>query len=396
MSIALYEGAEHRAWHDIESVFWLIVYYTLRHVEGIKYDEARIVVPMDRAKTIDGIFCRPTSGPSQSIRQMSQAKKGFLDLLLEVAGCRVWADMIAELQVAFRDFYHMLGKIDRLENDIKRLEPSIYSSNKVKSSIVTTATTTDDELAKTHYSANVPSDISDHLSLLSRRVLENQLSDTESRRAKWDKVLQDVDKMHCEIPKTNYAHDNPSTSTSIHSSTTATSTSTSTATFTFPTYELVLEKLQMVLTSEEAERAHFIPFEPPSWKTGAHALASRPSHTSLHSHVSHTSRPSMTSHASMISRPKSLKGIKPPKPKSPRTSRTISLNKLKSFISPPTRTGKDPTSDSVSGTSRKHPRSVSRPPPNQIAGQKRTLDEPHADRFVFFPYSCSLLTVLHV
>ncbi|KAG9053052.1 hypothetical protein FS842_008757 [Serendipita sp. 407] len=114
MSVALKHNPRHQYWHDIESLFWVWVFYSVRHMEGISLDGSLMRNREARATKLDKYF------PASGLERLCQAKRSFLSIgSLDVANCPFYQDACDLVQMSFMKLYRVLEDICRLVNAIE-------------------------------------------------------------------------------------------------------------------------------------------------------------------------------------------------------------------------------------------------------------------------------------
>jgi hypothetical protein len=119
MSIILENKPEHAAWHDLESIFWVLIWFVVRNVAGVKLvvkDEEQSCPP---AQILDIIFRDP--GTSSAIQDINQSRRNFLMRDALIMPCPALQDTVSSIQIWLRNLYGALDALEILEREFLTL-----------------------------------------------------------------------------------------------------------------------------------------------------------------------------------------------------------------------------------------------------------------------------------
>jgi hypothetical protein len=114
LSISFRDSPVRQEWHDLESVFWSLIWITIRHIGHgsltFGYYTLDLSSPKERRQALKEVFgsANPEVG-DVSIRQISLNKWYFLKAgYIRLEGCWYLHDLISTLQTLFGDLYAFL------------------------------------------------------------------------------------------------------------------------------------------------------------------------------------------------------------------------------------------------------------------------------------------------
>lgn len=126
MSTVLGEGSlVHRPWHDLESLFWILVFVTLRHVRGATYNGKPLRNHRDKEQAMNEVF---NEGKSLEgvMEALSKSKLSFLqNATLGISGDIGLQRAIETMKSQFSTVYQSFLAIKTMKNVLDQLAKSL-------------------------------------------------------------------------------------------------------------------------------------------------------------------------------------------------------------------------------------------------------------------------------
>ncbi|KAG9052159.1 hypothetical protein FS842_010401 [Serendipita sp. 407] len=125
-SIALSRSTIPRWWHDYEAFFWLLVWCTIRHVNGVTLvwadGDLVLINPENRQKALDQVFRYEAARVDEAREQGAKAKLEFLEnCVMVLPDNQQLETLINKLRILFKEHYTLIRSLQAVMDAIRRL-----------------------------------------------------------------------------------------------------------------------------------------------------------------------------------------------------------------------------------------------------------------------------------
>ncbi|CAG7850499.1 SubName: Full=Uncharacterized protein {ECO:0000313/EMBL:CCA76743.1} [Serendipita indica DSM 11827] len=122
MAIALNNRPLHQPWHDLESMFWVLFYFTLRHVYGVVFD-GELLSGERRKSVLESFF------NYDYLRSLSLPKKDLLQATTTVLNCHLFSGLLQGIRERLQSAYAWFDMLSSLEKNFKSCGANFRASN---------------------------------------------------------------------------------------------------------------------------------------------------------------------------------------------------------------------------------------------------------------------------
>jgi hypothetical protein len=126
MSVAMKSKPHHQCWHDMESFYWLLLFVTLRHVQGVEVTIGNRVYSLDNAEHRELILRRIFHPPrhTDALSDFSDSKENFLwgGAVFRVVGNRPLTTLLKTLYATLKNQYSVFSRTTELTVNLQHIE----------------------------------------------------------------------------------------------------------------------------------------------------------------------------------------------------------------------------------------------------------------------------------